>query len=99
MSIPGVSTAESWAKTITKIGAWTVLAGWLVIQLGGEIKDAVISTQRNMEAHVQATAPLAPTLQAILNVQVQQCVNLAGTNQARKDACFAAVQSRPHPDR
>lgn len=95
-SIAG-ATAESWAKVITKVGAWTVLAIWLVVQLGGEIKEAVLSTQRAMESHVQATAPLAPTLQAILNVQLQQCINVAGANQTKVNACFSAMHRPPQP--
>ena len=85
---------DSWAKFITKVGAWTALAGYLAYVLVGEIRADVKETTDMLRNHTGITEVMVDQqgvvielLRRQMNVLTQDCVNGAETVQ-RRDRCF-----------
>lgn len=89
---------DSWGKFITKVGAWVVLGGYLVVQLTGEVKSNTRDALQVLRGHEQTTHQLVATQSVIAetvrrqaNISAQQCVNLSAGDDAKIDRCFAAL--------
>lgn len=93
---------ETWGRLLVKLGAISAIALWLTYQLTGDMKKTIQTAADNaavtkslVEEHVKGTAPLQQALQSLVNVQLQNCVNQAGTDVTKRDRCFDAVYNTP----
>lgn len=85
---------DSWAKFITKIGAWTVLAGYLLHAIVGDVRSSLYETKEMLNHHTSVTdvmvsqqSTVIDLLRRQMNVMTQDCVNGAETRDGR-DRCF-----------
>lgn len=88
---------ESWPKVLAKVGAVGAIALYLVWLLGGEVKSSVARTEALMSQHAGDTVYMRDALKVLVNVNLQNCVNQAGANSARQQACFDALYMAPDP--
>lgn len=88
---------ESWIKFLAKLGMGGI-AAFLVYQLSVGVQQNVATTAGLMTRHVadadRNEAQFDELLRTLLNVMVQQCVNAAST-EAKRDACFQAIENPP----
>jgi hypothetical protein len=94
--IPTGSIADSWVPFLTKSGL-AGLAFFLVYILTGDMRVDVASIKAELALHAADAAKTEKTLESLVNVTVQQCVNAAPTT-AKRDACFVAMTFAPVRD-
>lgn len=96
-----VEMNEPWLKILAKWGPITMIALYMVQQLNGEVKTTLNQIVQNMNdtkaalgAHTDSTSGVAWNLQALVNIQLQGCINDADTR-AERDSCFRAQYEKP----
>ncbi len=92
---------ESLGRFIVKIGVTSAIALLLVYRLSGHWDTQLSAAQTDaaatrlaVEAHVRAMEPLAATLDKLVNLALQQCVNTAD-DVLKQDRCFRALTIAP----
>jgi hypothetical protein len=87
-----ITLEESWIKFFTKAGVTAMIAIWLVYIMSDELRRTTQDTNRMVREHVVVAAPVAPMINSLVNVMIQNCVNTA-TSRDQRDACFSAASS------
>lgn len=93
--------SEPWLKLLAKVGTWAALAMFLVYRIdqkySGDLeatRKAATASQATLEQHSAQMIPLVTSMQQLVNIQLQQCVN-AADDFVKRDRCFQAMYTAP----
>lgn len=82
---------------LLKAGGFAGLAIFLVYMLTTDLRVDVAGIKAGLALHSASSEKTERTLNSLVNVTVQQCVN-AATTPAKRDACFVALTFAPVRD-
>jgi hypothetical protein len=86
---------DSWAKFVTKVGAWTALAAYLAYVLVGEIRADTKAANDMLRGQVDVTQSIMQQQGVVIellrrqtNIMTQDCVNNAANDRNDRNRCF-----------
>lgn len=90
-----IAAAETWLKVATKLGVQSAIAGYLVYNIVIHTQATGDETLKLVREHAVMGVVLSGSVQQLVNVSLQNCVNTAGKDEAKRDRCFASLFSPP----